>query len=71
MEPRLPSNFSFPKDLKNRILFTIGVLVIYRIGVQIPTPGVDRQAVTEMFAQRGGGVFGLLNTFTGGSFRAI
>ena len=67
MEPRLPSNFSFPKDLKNRILFTIGVLVIYRIGVQIPTPGVDRQAVTEMFAQRGGGVFGLLNTFTGGA----
>lgn len=67
MEPRLPSNFSFPKELKNRILFTIGVLVIYRVGVQIPTPGVDRQAVMEAFAQRGGGVFGLLNTFTGGA----
>ena len=67
MEPRLPSNFSFPKELKNRILFTVGVLVIYRIGVQIPTPGVDRQAVMEAFAQRGGGVFGLLNTFTGGA----
>ena len=67
MDPRLPSNFSFPKDLKNRILFTIGVLVIYRIGVQIPTPGVDRQAVMEAFSQRGGGVFGLLNTFTGGA----
>ena len=67
MEPRLPSNFSFPKELKNRILFTIGVLVIYRVGVQIPTPGVDQQAVMEAFAQRGGGVFGLLNTFTGGA----
>ncbi len=67
MEPRLPSNFSFPKDLKNRILFTIGVLVIYRAGVQIPTPGIDRQAVMEAFAQRGGGVFSLLNTFTGGA----
>ncbi len=67
MEPKLPSNFSFPKELKNRILFTIGVLVIYRVGVQIPTPGVDRQAVMDAFAQRGGGVFGLLNTFTGGA----
>ena len=67
MEPRLPSNFSFPKDLKNRILFTIGVLALYRVGVQIPTPGIDRQAVMETFAQRGGGVFGLLNTFTGGA----
>ena len=67
MEPRLPSNFSFPKELKNRILFTIGVLVIYRVGAQIPTPGVDRAAVMEAFSQRGGGVFGLLNTFTGGA----
>ncbi len=67
MEPRLPSNFSFPKELKNKILFTIGVLVIYRVGAQIPTPGVDREAVMEAFAQRGGGVFGLLNTFTGGA----
>lgn len=67
MEPRLPSNFSFPKDLRNRILFTIGVLVIYRIGVQIPTPGIDRQAVMEAFSQKGGGVFSLLNTFTGGA----
>ena len=63
-QPTLPA---FPKDLKNRILFTIGVLVLYRIGVQIPTPGVDRAAVAEMFAQRGGGVFALLNTFTGGA----
>ena len=67
MDPKLPSNFSFPKDLKNRILFTIGVLVIYRVGVQIPTPGVDREAVMEAFSQRGGGIFGLLNTFTGGA----
>ena len=37
------------------------------MGVQIPTPGVDREAVMEAFSQRGGGVFGLLNTFTGGA----
>ena len=67
MSVGLPSNFSFPKQLKKRILFTIGVLIIYRVGVQIPTPGVDRDAVMEAFSQRGGGVFGLLNTFTGGA----
>ena len=67
MKAGLPSNFVFPQQLKKRILFTIGVLVIYRIGVQIPTPGVNREAVMEIFSQRGGGVFGLLNTFTGGA----
>lgn len=64
MQQKLPS---LPKDLKNRILYTVGVLILYRIGVQIPTPGVNRAAVAEMFAQRGGGVFALLNTFTGGA----
>ena len=62
-----PSQFTFPQELKRRIFFTIGVLVLYRIGVQIPIPGVDRNAVVEAFAQRGGGIFGLLNTFTGGA----
>ena len=42
-------------------------LILYRIGVQIPIPGVDRNAVVEAFSQRGGGIFGLLNTFTGGA----
>ncbi|MCY4513122.1 MAG: preprotein translocase subunit SecY, partial [Bdellovibrionales bacterium] len=63
----IPSRFSIPKDLRKRILFTIGVLVLYRVGVQIPVPGVDQNAVIEAFSQRGGGIFGLLNTFTGGA----
>ena len=67
MESRLPKNFSFPKDLKDKLIFTLAVLALYRAGVQIPTPGVDRNAVVEVFAQRGGGIFGLLNTFTGGA----
>ena len=62
-----PKSFHFPKDLKRRIFFTLGVLILYRLGVQIPTPGVDHSAVKEIFSQRGGGVFGLLNTFTGGA----
>ena len=60
-------HLSFPKELRNRILFTIGVLVIYRVGVQVPTPGVDTHAVLSFFEAQGGGVFGLLNTFTGGA----
>lgn len=67
MDNNLKPQFAFPKDLKNRILYTIGVLIIYRIGVQIPTPGVDGDAVMQAFSSRGGGVFSLLNTFTGGA----
>ena len=62
-----PKSFHFPKDLKRRIFFTLGILILYRVGVQIPTPGVDHSAVKEIFSQRGGGVFALLNTFTGGA----
>ena len=62
-----PKSFHIPKDLKRRIFFTLSVLVLYRMGVQIPTPGVDHGAVKEIFARRGGGIFGLFNTFTGGA----
>ena len=64
---KAPKKFSIPKELKKRIFFTLSVLVVYRLGVQIPTPGVDHGAVKEAFAKRGGGIFGLLNTFTGGA----
>ena len=60
-------DFSFPKELRDKILFTLGVLVIYRAGVQVPTPGVDNAAVMSFFQAQGGGIFGLLNTFTGGA----
>jgi len=58
---------TFPKDLRNRILFTLGVLIVYRAGVQVPTPGVDNNAILSFFRAQGGGVFSLLNTFTGGA----
>ena len=60
-------NFSFPKDLRNKILFTLSVLIIYRMGVQVPTPGVDREGLMDFFASQGGGVLNMLNTFTGGA----
>ena len=53
-------------DLRKRIMFTLTMLAIYRLGVHIPTPGVDGATVLQFF-QNQGGIFGLFNTFTGGA----
>lgn len=53
-------------DLRKRILFSLAMLAIYRLGVHIPTPGVDGATVLKFF-QNQGGIFGLFNTFTGGA----
>lgn len=52
-------------DLKRRILFTVGVLFIYRLGAHIPTPGIDARAMGQLFDQ--GGVLGFLDLFAGGA----
>ena len=62
-----PENFFIPSGLKKRILFTLAALAIYRMGVAVPTPGVDVEAMMELFSSQGGGLFGLFNTFTGGA----
>lgn len=54
-------------DLTRRILFTLTMLAVYRVGVHVPTPGVDGQAVTGFFQAQSAGIFGLFNTFTGGA----
>ncbi len=53
-------------DLRKRILFSLAMLAIYRLGVHIPTPGVDGSTVLQFF-QNQGGILGLFNTFTGGA----
>jgi preprotein translocase subunit SecY len=54
-------------DLRNKILFTLGVLALYRFGSHVPTPGVDFQAVKQLEDQvRGGGVLAFLSLFSGG-----
>lgn len=55
------------KELKQRILFVLGALIIYRAGTYIPLPGVDPQVWGEFFNQRGGGIFDMLNMFSGGA----
>jgi preprotein translocase subunit SecY len=54
-------------DLRRRILFTLGMLAVYRIGVHVPTPGVDTGLVISFFQAQSRGIFGLFNTFTGGA----
>lgn len=59
--------FSKNSDLTRRILFTLAMLAIYRVGVHVPTPGVDSAAVMSFFQAQSAGIFGLFNTFTGGA----
>lgn len=55
------------QELRKRIFFTIMILVVYRVGVHIPIPGVDGAAVMEFFKNSQQGLFGLFNTFSGGA----
>jgi preprotein translocase subunit SecY len=54
-------------ELRQRILFTIGLLVVYRIGTYIPVPGIDGNALREFMDQAAAGIGGVLNMFTGGA----
>ncbi|MGN0838313.1 MAG: preprotein translocase subunit SecY [Pyramidobacter sp.] len=58
--------FKLP-DLKRRILFTLGMLFIFRLGAHIPTPGIDTAAMSQLF--EGSGVLGFLDLFAGGALR--
>ena len=54
-------------ELKKRIWFTLGALIVYRIGTYIPVPGVDAAVMGEILAQHGGGILGMFDMFTGGA----
>jgi preprotein translocase subunit SecY len=54
-------------ELRKRILFTLGMLAVYRIGVHIPTPGVNSAALTQVFQNMQGTIFGWFNLFSGGA----
>jgi preprotein translocase subunit SecY len=59
------------EDLRKRVLFTFGLLAIYRLGSHIPTPGVDPVALQEFFKAMSGGVLGFLDLFSGGALRRL
>lgn len=54
-------------DLRNRILFTLGLLIVYRLGTFIPVPGIDGAALREFMSQAGQGIGGMVSMFTGGA----
>jgi preprotein translocase subunit SecY len=54
-------------EIRRRVLFTAMILGIYRLGVWIPTPGVDPEAIEQYFSGQGGTILGLLNIFSGGA----
>jgi preprotein translocase subunit SecY len=58
-------------DLRKRVLFTFGVLAIYRLGAWIPTPGVNTDLLARLFDQQSGSALGLMNLFGGGNLRRM
>jgi preprotein translocase subunit SecY len=61
------SAFNKATELKNRIWFTLGALVIYRLGTYIPIPGIDPTILTEIFSRNAGGILGMFDMFSGGA----
>jgi len=59
--------FAKATDLKNRIWFTLGALIIYRLGTYIPLPGVDPQVFADVFQSHSGGLLGMVDMFSGGA----
>lgn len=57
------------EELKKKIFFTLLLLFVYRMAAQIPVPGVNGAAVQAYFSESGGGIFDLINTFSGGAFK--
>jgi preprotein translocase subunit SecY len=61
------SAFAKATDLKNRIWFTLGALVIYRLGTYIPLPGIDSATLQQLMSQNAGGILGMVDMFSGGA----
>src|SRR5258707_1973656 len=62
--------FKIP-DLRKRILFTLMMLAIYRLGGHIPTPGIDANRLADFFQRNQGTLFGFIDLFSGGMFRRL
>jgi preprotein translocase subunit SecY len=61
------SSFAKAEELKKRLLFTLGALIVYRLGTFIPIPGINPEAYAQAFQSQSGGLLGTLNIFSGGA----
>jgi len=59
--------FSKATELKKRIWFTLGALIVYRLGTYIPLPGIDPVVLQDIFSQQAGGILGMFDMFSGGA----
>jgi len=62
--------FKIP-ELKSRVLFTLGLLTVYRIGAHIPTPGINGEELSKFLAERGGALMGFFDMFSGGALSKV
>ncbi len=58
-------------DLRKRILFTLGILAVYRVGAFLPIPGINTEMLQQLFSQNQGSVLGIIDLFSGGNFRRL
>ncbi len=64
-------NIFITPDLRNRVLFTLAILAVYRLGAFIPTPGINTALLGQLFQQSQGSVLGLIDLFSGGNLRRL
>jgi preprotein translocase subunit SecY len=64
-------NITKVPELWNRILFTLAMLLVYRLGIHIPTPGIDSAIMKEWFDQQQGTLLGMFDMFSGGGLRSL
>ncbi|HEY0759471.1 MAG TPA: preprotein translocase subunit SecY [Acidisarcina sp.] len=70
MFEKIANIFRVP-DLRKRVLFTLAILAVYRLGAHIPTPGVNNKILEQFFAQQSGSALGLVDLFSGGNLRKL
>ncbi len=58
-------------ELKQRILFTIGILLVYRFGTFVPIPGINAEVLKQFFSSSGANIFGMINLFSGGALQRM
>ena len=63
--------FAKASELKKRIWFTVGALLVYRLGTYIPLPGIDPTAWEQIFRSQAGGILGMFNMFSGGGIHRM
>ncbi len=70
MFEKIANIFRIP-DLRKRVLFTLGMLAVYRLGSHIPTPGINADMLAQFFNQNSGSALGLVDLFSGGNLRRL